>query len=80
MRIHRLAGRLAVALTLVATVIPVADALGAPNMAGSALKAAPVHDPRLASAPARPAATAAVPERVWQEINDALAIKLMNRS
>lgn len=79
MRIHRLAGRLAVALTLVGAVIPAAGALGAPNMAGSSRKAAPVHHPRLASAPARPAPTAAVPEHVWQEINDALAIKLMNR-
>jgi hypothetical protein len=80
MRIHRHITTLAATAAAIGALAPVTGAFAAPNRAGSALKApaAPHH----VSAPLATCSTgtAVVPERVWQEINDALLTKLLNRS
>ncbi len=76
MRIRRHITMLAATTVAIAALTPAPGALGAPNRAGSALTAQPV------SASTRTYSTAArfVPERIWQELNDAIAVKLLNRS
>ncbi|HEY2318069.1 MAG TPA: hypothetical protein VGH67_07210 [Solirubrobacteraceae bacterium] len=79
MWINRPTGFVTAAVMLVAAGTPVAHALDAPDMAGGALTTPPAHHSRHIAAQPRPAAAITVSERVWEEINDALAIKLLHR-
>lgn len=82
MRIHPHITKLAATLAAIGAMTPIAGAVAAPNRAGGAL-AAPVANLPLhsVSAPSRTYWTGArfVPQRVWQEINDGLLVKLLNR-
>jgi len=77
MRIHRHISSLAATVATIGALTPVAGALAAPNRAGCALSA-PGASHHVSAAPADSTRARVVPERVWKEINDAMATKLLN--
>jgi hypothetical protein len=79
MWIHRPIGFLAAALIVAGAATPVADAFDAAWIGGGIPPVPPAPRYSLVSAHPRPAA-GGVPEAVWQEINDAVMTKLLNRS
>jgi hypothetical protein len=72
MWIQRSIGFLAAATILSGAAAPIAAALDAPDQGGPALA---LH----VTASRHPTGARFVPERVWQEINDAMAMKLLDR-
>jgi hypothetical protein len=72
MRIHRHITSLAATITVIGAATPVAGASYPPNLAGSVGSPAGIHH-------TDPSGARFVPERVWQQINDAMSVKYLQR-